>query len=58
MRVQFLTCVYRDCMLTLSLLLVNLMAGRLEERSVDDICEWLEGKGFSNAVLDIIKGNF
>ena len=34
------------------------MAGRLENKSVDDICEWLEGKGFSDAVLDIIRGNF
>ena len=34
-----------------------MMAGRLEDKSVDDVCGWLEGKGFSDSVLDIFKGN-
>lgn len=33
------------------------MSGQLEDKSVDDICEYLEGKGFSDSVTDVIKGN-
>ena len=32
------------------------MAGRLEEKTVDDICEWLEDRGFSENVLQVIRG--
>ena len=34
------------------------MESRLEEKSVEDICDWLEEKGFSVQVIESFRGNY
>lgn len=33
------------------------MAGALEEKSLQDVCEWLEEKGFGDTVIEAFRGN-
>lgn len=32
------------------------MAERLKEKSIADVCEWLEQKGFDDVVVEAIRG--
>ena len=34
-----------------------IMASRLEDKSVDDVCEWLEDRGYPESVLRSFRGN-
>ena len=33
-----------------------IMTGRLEEKSIKDICHWLEEKGFSEQLIESFRG--